>query len=103
MSVAGCFECWYLSDVAIIKLALAEAIVVTTAALVPVGLMVGAWSRYLRLRAHGTVHATGEQRLALLRSHAVFRFLSNATTLLALLLGGLIIQLGYMTLTTAQY
>lgn len=103
MSVVSCLACYYLTEERFIMSALASAIVVTMTMLLPVALIAGAWSRYLRLRVHGTIHATGEQRLALLRRHAVFRVLSNATTALILLAGGLLVQLGYMTLVTEPY
>lgn len=98
-----CIGCVHVTEEALIREALASAIVVTMIVLPPIAIVTAAWSRYLRLKVYGTARVTCEQHLALGRSRPIWRALSNTAAILTLLLGGLIVQLGFMTLHTPSY
>lgn len=103
MTISTCLACFYVSEEAIIRDGLATAIVLMLMLWPPFALVTAIWSRYLRLKVCGSVHVTREQRLDLLTRHAAFRLVSNITTTLTLIVGGLILQVGYMTLHSPLY
>ena len=93
----SCFDCFVLTEAEVIRDAVAVAAATFVVALTPAALAFGLWRRLMCLRAYGATPVTRDQSIALTRSHLGLRVLSNAITLLALIAGGLIIQLGYMS------
>lgn len=93
----GCFDCGYNEELEFMRGAVARAAVPFVFALIPVALVFHLWRRSICFKERGTASFTREQSVALLSDHPALRVLSDATTLLALIAGGLIVQLGYMS------
>jgi len=82
--------------------ALADMSLATLALLLPVVAVMAVVQHTISLRRFGTAHVTRAQLETMRKHHPLLRKLSWLTTVLALLCGGLLIQLGYMaTLSTA--
>jgi hypothetical protein len=87
----------FVPEEAIISEGLAAASIVIAPALVLVATVTSAVRRYLALKEYGTIHLSRRELLTIKRRHEFLNALSHASTALYLLLGGLIIQLGYMS------
>lgn len=92
----GCFHCDY-TEAEFIRDTVARTAAVFIMVLIPAALAFRLWRRVICLRGDGTVSVTHDQGVALVSNHRGLRVLSNATAFLALIAGGLIVQLGYMS------
>lgn len=72
-------------------------------ALVPFALASSLWRRIVHLRERGLTNVADSQSVADPRNHPVLRVLSNATIVLALIAGGLLVQAGYLAELTSDY
>lgn len=72
-------------------------------ALAPVALASSLWRRIMHQRTRETTAVADGQSVAVRRDHPALRVLSNATIVLALIAGGLIVQAGYMIELTSDY
>lgn len=75
---------------------LLDAALPVAVALVPIALTLTLARHATALRRFGTTHLTHAQHLTLLDRHRVVRWLTNAATGLALVLGGLVVQIGIL-------
>jgi hypothetical protein len=93
----GCFHCADGSEAQVVYANVAYAAFASVALLIPAVLALALWRRLAGLREYGTIFVTSAQRAALTRKRVSLRVLSILTTLLALIAGGLVVQLGYMS------
>jgi hypothetical protein len=96
----GCFDC---SDGTGGSMQVAGAALYVMMALAPVALASSLWRRIMHQRTRETTAVADGQSVAVRRDHPALRVLSNATIVLALIAGGLIVQAGYMIELTSDY
>jgi hypothetical protein len=92
----GLIDCWGISEASVMENAVGGAAIVCTMILIPAALASSLWRRLACLREFGTTSVTRGQATTVMRTHIGLRVLANAASLLALVAGGLIVQLGYM-------
>lgn len=93
----GWFHCY--TNAALIGHAIGGATSIFVLVLAPTAVVFLIWRWVICLKEHGTASLTHDQSVALLRNHLSLRVLLNITTLLALIAGGLLIQIGLMNKT----
>lgn len=76
--------------------ALLQMLVLFGALLPPMYLITAAMRRYLALKRFGSAKLSAIQRRAISDEHWQYRAVANATALVALMLGAVLVQMGYM-------
>lgn len=76
--------------------ALASMALATIVLLLPTAAVLALMRHTISLRKFGTAHVSRAQLERMRKGHPLVRKLSHATTVLALISGGLLVQLGYM-------
>lgn len=93
----GWFHCY--TNAALIGGAIEGAASIFILVLAPTAVVFLIWRWVICLKEHGMASLTHDQSVALLRNHLSLRVLLNTTTLLALIAGGLLVQIGFMNET----